>query len=83
MTEQVEKKEQANPYNLKKSWHSGEDKPFESAEDGLLLLLPPLTRLLFLLREEFSRSLLKAFFLLFFFFLPFLLLVDKCISPLS
>ena len=32
MTEQVEKKEQANPYNLKKSWHSGEDKPFESAE---------------------------------------------------
>ena len=32
MTEQVEKEEQANPYNLKKSWHSGEDKPFESAE---------------------------------------------------
>ena len=32
MTEQVEKKEQANPYNLKKSWHTGEDKPFESAE---------------------------------------------------
>ena len=32
MTKQVEKEEQANPYNLKKSWHSGEDKPFESAE---------------------------------------------------
>ena len=32
MTKQVEKEEQANPYNLKKSWHTGEDKPFESAE---------------------------------------------------
>jgi len=32
MTEQVKKEEQANPYNLKKSWHTGEDKPFESAE---------------------------------------------------
>ena len=32
MTTDVENKEQPNPYNLKKSWHSGEDKPFESAE---------------------------------------------------
>ena len=32
MTEKVQKEETANPYNLKKSWHSGEDKPFESAE---------------------------------------------------
>jgi len=33
MTEQVEKEEQANPYNLKKSWHDGEDKPFKSSNE--------------------------------------------------
>lgn len=33
MTEQVEKEEQANPYNLKKSWHTGEDKPFKSSNE--------------------------------------------------
>jgi len=33
MTEQVGKEEQANPYNLKKSWHDGEDKPFKSSNE--------------------------------------------------
>ena len=33
MTEQVQKEEQANPYNLKKSWHTGEDKPFKSSNE--------------------------------------------------
>ena len=32
MTEEVLKEEQPNPYNLKKSWHTGEDKPFKSAD---------------------------------------------------
>ena len=32
MTEQVKREEQANPYNQKKAWHTGEDKPFESSE---------------------------------------------------
>ena len=32
MTEQVSNEEQANPYNLKKSWHEGTDEPFKSAE---------------------------------------------------
>ena len=32
MTEEVLNEEQPNPYNLKKSWHTGEDKPFESAD---------------------------------------------------
>ena len=32
MTEEVLKEEQANPYNQKKAWHTGEDKPFESSE---------------------------------------------------
>ena len=36
MTEQVQKEEQANPYNMKKSWHTDvEDKEFVSADDGL------------------------------------------------
>ena len=36
MTEQVQKEEQANPYNMKKSWHKDvEDKEFVSADDGL------------------------------------------------
>ena len=30
MTTQV-KKEKANPYNMKKSWHEGDDKPFVSS----------------------------------------------------
>jgi len=33
MTEQVKQEEQANPYNLKKSWHTGEDKPFKSSNE--------------------------------------------------
>jgi hypothetical protein len=32
MTEEVLQEEQANPYNQKKAWHTGEDKPFESSE---------------------------------------------------
>ena len=32
MTEEVLNEEQPNPYNLKKSWHTGEDKPFQSAD---------------------------------------------------
>ena len=32
MTEEVSNKEQANPYNLKKSWHEGTDEPFKSAD---------------------------------------------------
>jgi hypothetical protein len=32
MTTQV-KKEQANPYNMKKSWHEGDDKPFVSSNE--------------------------------------------------
>ena len=32
MTEEVLKEEQPNPYNLKKSWHEGDDKPFQSAD---------------------------------------------------
>jgi len=32
MTEEVLKEGQPNPYNLQKSWHTGEDKPFQSAE---------------------------------------------------
>ena len=36
MTEQVQKEEQANPYNMKKPWHTDvEDKEFISANDGL------------------------------------------------
>ena len=36
MTEQVQKEEQANPYNMKKPWHTDvEDKEFISASDGL------------------------------------------------
>ena len=34
MTNKVQKEETPNPYNYKKSWHEGNDKPFESA-DGL------------------------------------------------
>ena len=33
MTEEVLKKEQANPYNQKKAWHTGEDKPFKSSNE--------------------------------------------------
>jgi len=32
MTEEVKNEEQPNPYNLKKSWHEGTDKPFQSAD---------------------------------------------------
>ena len=32
MTEEVTNEEQPNPYNLKKSWHEGNDKPFQSSE---------------------------------------------------
>ena len=32
MTEEVKTEEQPNPYNLKKSWHEGTDKPFQSSE---------------------------------------------------
>ena len=32
MTEEVKNEEQPNPYNLKKSWHEGTDKPFKSAD---------------------------------------------------
>ena len=39
MTEEVLKEEQANPYNQKKAWHTGEDKPFESSE-GLFFEKP-------------------------------------------
>ena len=36
MTEQVQKEEQDNPYNMKKPWHTDvEDKEFISANDGL------------------------------------------------
>jgi len=33
MTEQVQNEEQANPYNMKKSWHTGDDKPFVSSNE--------------------------------------------------
>ena len=32
MTEQVQKEETPNPYNAKKDWHKGDDKPFISSE---------------------------------------------------
>ena len=32
MTNEVQKEETPNPYNLKKSWHEGEDKPFVSSQ---------------------------------------------------
>ena len=32
MTNTVQKEETPNPYNLKKDWHKGEDKPFQSSE---------------------------------------------------
>ncbi len=32
MTEEVKTEEQPNPYNYKKSWHEGDDKPFQSSE---------------------------------------------------
>ena len=32
MTEEVKTEEQPNPYNLKKSWYEGTDKPFQSSE---------------------------------------------------
>jgi hypothetical protein len=32
VTEEVLNEEQANPYNLKKSWHEGTDEPFKSAD---------------------------------------------------
>jgi len=33
MTEEVLKEEQANPYNQKKAWHTGKDKPFKSSNE--------------------------------------------------
>ena len=32
MTEEIQNEEQPNPYNYKKSWHEGDDKPFQSSE---------------------------------------------------
>ena len=32
MTKQVQNEEKANPYNMKKSWHTGDDKPFVSSD---------------------------------------------------
>ena len=32
MTEEIQNEDQPNPYNLKKSWHEGTDKPFQSSE---------------------------------------------------
>ena len=40
MTNTVQKEETPNPYNAKKSWHQGEDKPFKSADDGLFFEEP-------------------------------------------
>jgi len=34
------KEEMPNPYNYKKTWHQGEDKPFKSADDGLFFEEP-------------------------------------------
>jgi hypothetical protein len=34
------KEEMPNPYNYKKAWHQGEDKPFKSADDGLFFEEP-------------------------------------------
>jgi hypothetical protein len=34
------KEEMPNPYNYKKDWHQGEDKPFKSANDGLFFEEP-------------------------------------------
>ena len=34
------KEETPNPYNYKKTWHQGEDKPFKSADDGLFFEEP-------------------------------------------
>jgi hypothetical protein len=39
MTEEVLNEEQANPYNQKKAWHTGEDKPFKSS-DGIFFDKP-------------------------------------------
>ena len=36
MTNEVQKEETPNPYNYKKSWHEGNDKPFESADGSTL-----------------------------------------------
>ena len=33
MTEEIQNEEQPNPYNLKKSWHEGTDKPFKSSDE--------------------------------------------------
>ena len=33
MTEEVQNEEKANPYNMKKSWHTGNDKPFVSSNE--------------------------------------------------
>ena len=33
MTEEIQKEEQPNPYNQKKSWHEGTDKPFKSSDE--------------------------------------------------
>ena len=40
MTNTVQKEETPNPYNAKKTWHQGEDKPFKSADDGLFFEEP-------------------------------------------
>ena len=40
MTNRVQQEEMPNPYNAKKSWHQGEDKPFKSADDGLFFEEP-------------------------------------------
>ena len=33
MTEEIQNEEQPNPYNQKKSWHEGTDKPFKSSDE--------------------------------------------------
>ena len=33
MTEEVLNEEQPNPYNQKKSWHEGKDRPFKSSDE--------------------------------------------------
>jgi hypothetical protein len=40
MTNTVQKEEMPNPYNAKKTWHQGEDKPFKSADDGFFFEEP-------------------------------------------
>ena len=56
MTNEVQKEETPNPYNYKKSWHEGNDKPFESA-DGLYFEKPEEKNKLF--KSNFNLQLLR------------------------